>query len=260
MPVIPEILVSVSSDRDEVTPGEILFVATEYKIKAKWSEILALGMRPSGTYFYIPKWVFQNGYKKYNDTFTYLQMYNNSADVITKNYGGISVPFIKVTPVDMSYVNYVKKGSISYIAYKKLKESWSSGLPSSYATASANGTLDQFYDDYIDSISVLRAGIGKDERGDADIIDTWPWGDGDLSIGFATRVSGMENEEYDDIIAGEDYINLDNINGEISEDTLNDIKNPNKKFAPRRNKGVKKGNLYKNAKIKKDKDEKENEE
>lgn len=248
MSVIPEILASVVPDPGINTAGRVLFTATEHAIKAKWSELLALGMRPSGTYRYIPKWDFQGEYKKYNKIFTYLQCYYPSSEIVTKSHSGISVPFIKVFPLQVSYVMYVAQGTLGYPAYRALKEAWTSNLLSLYLDASQSNSIDEFYDDYVGTIVGLRSGIGRDSRNDVDLIDTWLWGPGDLSIGFATRINGLKNSDYNNIIAGEDYLNIDNINGDISDQTLNEIKDKNKKFNPRRNKGVSRQNIYKSKK------------
>lgn len=258
MPVIPEILANVVVEKDSTQVGTILFVARESFIKRKWSELVAVGMQPDSNYHYVPKYVSPN--YTYNVVYTYIKMYYPDISSDTKYYGGVGIDVLEVSPLQLSFINYVVLGNMNYNVFKAMKESWSSSLLTSYRSYEDAGNIEGFYDNVLVNVSGLRSGLGKDDRGDANILDAWLWGPGDLTIGFATRISGFEAADYDTLEPKIDVVNIDNINGDISEETKNEIKDSSKEFKPRRNKGIKRQNIYKNKKKDKDKKAVEEEE
>lgn len=238
MAIVPEILASVDS-------GEVIYVATESRIKRKWSELVAMSATPTSVSRYIPKYTKSNGLLVYNPIFTYLQVFFPDLSTTSVN----SIDYAVATPLQISFIYWVILGDMPYRVYRAIKESWSSSLRDNYIQAVRDNDVDTFFDTYIKTIDGLRAGLGLDTRGDVDVLGTWLWGSNELINGFVTRIGGLENSEYSNIIPHEDYISIEELEDDISENTLADIKDKGKKFNPNRKKGIKKQKLHKKKKL-----------
>lgn len=240
MPVIPEAAFLANEQTGTTFPrpeGTLIVRVSARRIKEKWGELIASCCRPVG----LTKTIGPN-----SPDYVGLNAMYPDAPKVTKRYGGVPINCLLLSPVQMSYYYWVANGNMPESRFNVIKGVWSSGLFDKWAQAERDRGADQFYETDIVTIPGLRSDLGLDERGDADLIDTWVWGPGEKKDLFVTQIGNGSTDDVEDLVAYEDCLTFAGLAAAgISGPTVAELKNPNVEVPPRRNKRVPRGLLKK---------------
>jgi len=214
--------------------GTLIARVSERTVKAKWAELVASCADPECLTKIIPPM---------SPEYAGLAALYPDAGYITKRYHGMPIRCIRLTPVQVSRYYWVNRGEMPKSVFDAIAGSWSRPLFDKWLQSIRDDAPDQMYDSDIVNIAGLRTGLGKDERGDVDLLDTWMWGSGEKKSLFITRLDGG----VDTLVPYEDRLDFEKVktDGELTDKTIADLRDQELAVAPRRNKQVLSKNVEK---------------
>lgn len=103
------------------------------------------------------------------------------------------------------WYSYLVPGVFSQSQWNDLIDNWSASLENDWRDAIREKKEVMLFDSTIHESSAIRTALGKDVRGDVDLVDTWVWSDAEKTQFYPMQVTGFLNGALKGLTKGRMY-------------------------------------------------------
>jgi len=175
--VATELLMNVATNR-KVVPGYAVIAITDKMRKSKWSEIVGLMPEKTKRVRKVPQTI-----KGAPNPF-YTTIKTRFPEIPEAGKPGVKVAWA----TNFEYHDTVMAtNEFGYSRWQACVDAWTPSIYQKILQAGKDKSLEQAFQTDIDTIVGLRSAVGKDNRDDVDLMDTWCWGSREKTSFFPSR-------------------------------------------------------------------------